>query len=424
MLIIFILSFISIIASLGIPRGQQDTLKYSKFVRHFNRLRNALFSEGLHQSLTPPLAPPLSVTIRNIDDNITWNTPVCSMSYHFNGKISAGPFIYGEKGRHRNSIRLLRDADGKEYAVKIFCSSKEFETEISALSYIGGHENIVKPICILEDRKYSSLFGSPYPVLVMEYVEGDRSTYSIIKRWNEPYLLQKATFQVLSALRHLHSFGLVHGDLKPENILINLEGDVKVIDFGFTHHISEVHHSGTPTSMAPEMISFKDRNQIFVDDEIISLNQAAQDYWALGSTIAQWASVHSAIRKIMSLDKRNRQRIFDSLFPNLHFDAKTFNPSTISSSDLKILTKTGAENSIKWVPVTISTTYEFFPCHPIGIHYKDSRALVSDFQYSLWLGAREIVFYLMNPDPTKRNFISLEQYHWLMDLSFWNGYKP
>lgn len=412
-----IIPFLNTIVSLGIPLGPQDTLKYSRFERHFSRLRSGLYPE--YSGIEPPPPPPLSIDHR---DDMSWNTPSCSMKQHFKGSFTVGPYIYGGKGQHRNAVRLLIAADGKKYAVKIFRKTKEFRTEIRAFSYIGGHENIVSPICILDKERYTTQFGTSSPVLVMEYVKGDRSTNSIIKRWNEPFVLQKATSQVLSALAHIHSFGLVHGDLKPANILINEDGNVKLIDFGFTHHISIIQHTGTPTSIPPEMISFEDRDQDQVDDNIISLHQAAQDFWSLGSTVAQWASVHSGIGKIMSLNVGNRQRIFDSLFYDFRFEASTFDPSLLSDETLKALTNIEKPWSIKWVPVVMSDTYEFYPCHTIGIHYKNPQKLVSDFQFSLWSGVREILFYLMNPDPSKRDFVSSEQLAWLKSLSFWEGF--
>ena len=49
-------------------------------------------------------------------------------------------------------------------------------------------------------------------------------------------LIKRIALQILIALRHLHSFGLIHSDLKLENILLKNEGksSIKVIDLGST----------------------------------------------------------------------------------------------------------------------------------------------------------------------------------------------
>ena len=51
-------------------------------------------------------------------------------------------------------------------------------------------------------------------------------------------LIKRIAMQILIALRHLHSLGLIHSDLKLENILLKNEGksSIKVIDFGSTIH--------------------------------------------------------------------------------------------------------------------------------------------------------------------------------------------
>ena len=63
--------------------------------------------------------------------------------------------------------------------------------------------------------------------------------------------------QILDALKHCHSMGVVHRDIKPENILLDQDYNVKLTDFGFAKLLQPGERlydvCGTPGYLAPEL---------------------------------------------------------------------------------------------------------------------------------------------------------------------------
>lgn len=101
------------------------------------------------------------------------------------------------------------------------------------------HENIVK----LYD--YGSVDDLHY--LSLEYIEGP-SLDQIIKEKKILSLEESLdiAIQVARALEHAHQKKIIHRDIKPHNILVDLQGRVKVTDFGIAKAISSatITHAG------------------------------------------------------------------------------------------------------------------------------------------------------------------------------------
>lgn len=83
--------------------------------------------------------------------------------------------------------------------------------------------------------------------------------------------------QIVEALSYCHEKEICHRDLKPENILVNDEGNVKIIDFGFsaTTKFKLKTFCGTPPFMSPEIT------------KKVPYFGSTVDVWALGIIIYQ-----------------------------------------------------------------------------------------------------------------------------------------
>ena len=122
---------------------------------------------------------------------------------------------------------------GNPIAVKVlkeeFLDNEElvrrFKNESKAISILD-HPNIVKvyDVSVTDKLQY----------IVMEYIDGITLKEYLKQRggaltWKE--VVHFAT-QVLGALDHAHSKGIVHRDVKPQNIMLQADGSIKMMDFG------------------------------------------------------------------------------------------------------------------------------------------------------------------------------------------------
>uniref|UniRef100_A0A3B5ACC0 Protein kinase domain-containing protein n=1 Tax=Stegastes partitus TaxID=144197 RepID=A0A3B5ACC0_9TELE len=115
----------------------------------------------------------------------------------------------------------------------------------------------------------------------------DQSLKAYLEERGSPGLpaaeIRPVLHQLVTALAHIHSIGVLHLDLKPDNVMVvdctQQPVRVKIIDFGLAGLLSEVkvgERRGTPSYMAPEMMLAAPFDETF-------------DMWSLGVIAAELA---------------------------------------------------------------------------------------------------------------------------------------
>jgi serine/threonine protein kinase len=113
--------------------------------------------------------------------------------------------------------------------------AKRILREIKLLQHLQ-HENVMGIIDILRPRSFET-FEDVY--IVSELMETDLHRIIYSRQDLTDDHVQYFIYQVLRAVKYMHSANVLHRDLKPSNLLLNSNCDLKVCDFGLARGIDD-----------------------------------------------------------------------------------------------------------------------------------------------------------------------------------------
>lgn len=192
-------------------------------------------------------------------------------------------------------------------------NSKNSSTSLSKGSSTDNEDVDVETKQILRELKYNtticsenivSMYGMFYDLdniyICMEYMGGG-SLETVYKqlllkggRVSEK-VLGKIAESGFTGLAYLHQQKIIHRDIKPSNILVNLDGQIKLCDFGVSGDIVNslaTTFTGTSFYMAPERI----QGQPYT---------VTSDVWSMGLSLLEVAEARFPLRKSNNGDEFN-----------------------------------------------------------------------------------------------------------------------
>ena len=139
--------------------------------------------------------------------------------------------------------------------------------------------------------------------LAMELVDGYDAS-RLIERGNVMYEeICSIAVKITSALKMAAEMGIVHSDIKPQNLLIQINGDVKLSDFGMAR-ITEGENEqiqllgGTPSYLAPELLAngkpTTQTDMYALGVTLFELSFGELPVKLSGSSLMHWAQIHAA----------------------------------------------------------------------------------------------------------------------------------
>lgn len=199
---------------------------------------------------------------------------------------------------------------------KVFLVSEKKTGELYALKVLR-KDNVIKRNQVEHTRTERSVLGyvkHPFIVgmnmafqskeklyFVLDYCPGGELFFHLGKLGKFPEARARFyTAEIILAISYVHSLDIVYRDLKPENVLLDVNGHIRLTDFGLSKEGISNSSSGansfcgTPEYLAPEILNRQGHGR-------------AVDWWSLG------ALLYEMLTSLPPFYSQDRERLFEKI---------------------------------------------------------------------------------------------------------------
>ncbi len=302
--------------------------------------------------------------------------------------------IYESPNKMTVLYKVKEKESKKIFVIKIIKNIEDsfakvvFRRECDSLKKLNGHKNIVK---IYDDFL---IIDKNWGCILLEYIDGFNLLDYQLKYDLDNNQKYSIILKILNTVKSAHMRGIIHRDIKPTNVMIDIDNNVKIIDFGTSKIKSIVSTKYNPTIRkfassgytAPEVIMGEENTT--EESDIYSLGALIYKMFSGNNPEFDWNQfyiqveneelISSEIKKLILsmivIKPENRKKIDEVIreFNNLYFDY------TNRINNYKIFIGDEDVRQIIWKKILPKNNY--FTIRKIGLaeQFKNAYAMIID----------------------------------------------
>ncbi len=180
-----------------------------------------------------------------------WAVPL-EKEFEIYGRLGSGSYATVWEARHRpTGVRVAIKREENVFGDLLDC--KRILREIKLLRHLS-HRNIVRLI----DVRTSSAPDYDALLLILELEASDVKKLLKSSEYIDPDEVKLIIYELLKAVKYLHSAGVLHRDIKPGNVLLTSDKRPKICDFGLAR-------GGIDTEQLPVRCEKRKKPRVEVD---------------------------------------------------------------------------------------------------------------------------------------------------------------